>query len=1334
MKRLIMGVAAILFASWVAVHFDRLTGDQDGLIRFVLGTVLSVLILFRLRPVIEAAPRIPGWIMPLLVGAGTLFTVVGGIIFGTHQFEWLGIVLLVSGCLLWALPEGWVRNILPSMILLYWIHPLPGRVFGQFQLLMQSLSVKGSELLLHCFNVRIWADDFILNSGFQTFGVPDSCSGMRTAVTVLLCTFGVAMLFRLRWFETAAFLVLGVAQVLLINIARITAMVMFAPRMQKDWADHFLHDTLGIFLLVTILLVQGEMSWWKFFKERRRKHALGLARGHIERFADKKNLPQIWRTLLSGGLLAAVLAGVVGAIGFAAYKHRPSHRSAMIAGVAEALIETDPSKAASAIESALRLTPGNRELLSMRVNVMVRRGRYESALKEFSRRPGNLSVQDSVLKSWALMALKREEEAIAIVNGLSALDRELPGVAMVRAEYAARRERPEECAQYVVQAAPLHVLIRRVRSLFPYLAAHEQWRAIASCDSPVPFEDLDQALISIHANLQVEDLDAAGDLVQTVLQEWPDDPRSAAFCLGSLFTLATKRSGGPWEGLFARKLKSSIQKLSPDLLSAQIGYAFQLGRPDLAWLTYARLQALDATDPSLFMSRARFAGAWFMFRRQQVGVGASTAKEQINLEPFFMLSHETSPFRQFWEAVPHAADIARGNAASFRQASMQRCLEELEKRAAAGGTSLRMDLMYPTALAMLGRFDEAHERLDSIAKRFPEQRQDVLLQHALLYDQQGRWQDSYEALTKYRVKERMPLTAELVFINALMNLNLGSAAFEVARHAEEMFPGNPQIAVARAGIWDSFGAKEEALFELAKSGGKADSAITVQLLYDSGRLLEAEKVSQALGVKIKRRAESKQSLTPPLAEISVVRMDLPAITPEQIQKELGQIDAALGAASSPFLRGLLEQEKRWLQMQDAPLDAALAKCMEAGRNPLEQATILHRFVVHLARRQRYDDARQAIAKAVELTPRSNLLRRMLTSLSKGDRKVIEEARAECPLDPELWIASIVARARAEGTGSWMRAEMEMATAQDLYAPSAIVRAGDYMMRSGQYDAAELAARYGLARGRGYLPTYGLAIKCAVKKKDLRWALATCLAGIEQAADPTPFYKVIVEIKATDKSVDVELVHALEVLKDKQPENSVWGERLGQAYFQLGEPQRALALLGPLIHEGGSSLHVQSMLMAAEAARLEGVLVRGVEILEAAHAMYGDRVKILNNLVYYLAQNPATLPRARELLPELLEKGKDSFVVLDTAAMVFLRSGQVQESRSYMDKALALLRSDDYAAMEVRLNSAEVAFRAGDLKRARKEALEVRKDKNLSKMLDLRARKMLDSITEAESSR
>jgi len=60
---------------------------------------------------------------------GTLATV-GGLIFGVHQFEWLGVVLVLYACLRWALPARFSLDILLALFLVYWIHPYRGRFSG----------------------------------------------------------------------------------------------------------------------------------------------------------------------------------------------------------------------------------------------------------------------------------------------------------------------------------------------------------------------------------------------------------------------------------------------------------------------------------------------------------------------------------------------------------------------------------------------------------------------------------------------------------------------------------------------------------------------------------------------------------------------------------------------------------------------------------------------------------------------------------------------------------------------------------------------------------------------------------------------------------------------------------------------------------------------------------------------------------------------------------------------------------------------------------------------------------------------------------------------------
>jgi len=242
--------------------------------------------------------------------------------------------------------------------------------------------------------------------------------------------------------------------------------------------------------------------------------------------------------------------------------------------------------------------------------------------------------------------------------------------------------------------------------------------------------------------------------------------------------------------------------------------------------------------------------------------------------------------------------------------------------------------------------------------------------------------------------------------------------------------------------------------------------------------------------------------------------------------------------------------------------------------------------------------------------------------------------------------------------------------------------------------------------------------------DARWAEACAINGIENAQDPTPFYKTLVDIKAARRQVDNDLLAALEYLQDKVDAEPRWAETLGRVYFQKGDMRRALSIFGSVMEGNTKGVSIQTLVLAAEAARRDAKVGRAVKILEAAYAMQPDRLSVLNNLVYLLAQNPQTLPRARALMPKLLEIGSESFAVMDTAATVYLRSGDLDNAKVWMDKATAALKVDSYSANEVRLNAAELQMRRGEYDAAREAVETLRKDASRSDFVDQKARSLL----------
>jgi tetratricopeptide (TPR) repeat protein len=217
------------------------------------------------------------------------------------------------------------------------------------------------------------------------------------------------------------------------------------------------------------------------------------------------------------------------------------------------------------------------------------------------------------------------------------------------------------------------------------------------------------------------------------------------------------------------------------------------------------------------------------------------------------------------------------------------------------------------------------------------------------------------------------------------------------------------------------------------------------------------------------------------------------------------------------------------------------------------------------------------------------------------------------------------------------------------------------------------------------------------------------------------------VKTVRKNPDADLLAALEYLRRQFPEEFQWSEHAAWVYFQKGDMRRSLSILGPLIGGNLRGMRVQSLLIASEAARIEGIQKRAVGILEAAHAMYPEKASILNNLVYNLAQDQATVARARELLPGLLQIGGDSYAILDTAAFVYLRSGQLERAREYMRRALTAAGDADYGVHEVRLNAAEILLRSGDYTAARQQIQGVRQDKTRSELVDMRAVELLREL-------
>jgi len=1309
-KRIVLIFAAGLLLTWIATHFRLLVGTQNGFLRFALTLTFSLLILWRPKQQVGShVCPLPNWIIVTALVMGTAGAI-GGLVFGIHQIEWLGLILLVLACLELALPPVYARDAALALFLLYWAHPLPSQVFGPLQLAMQRLSVRGAEWFLHLLNVRVWADGMILRTGFTDFEVPAWCSGMRTATAVFLLVMGLGILWGLRWYECLVLQVVGLAHALFLNILRLAAMVWFTPRGAPAWALKFLHDTGGILLIAAVFLVYLELRLWERWRVRRRRRREDLPPGLIPVLSEK---PPFWSALsrkkwaLGSSAVGLLLIGAI------VYKSRPSHRLNMLRDVAVYLREAGKLEDAQRVACIVREGfPEDQEWNMTYVRLLLLRGKCAEVLEELERLPrpkDSAPVPErEVVRAYALMGLNRLEEAAAVVEKLPEdLCHHNPRLAIILAEWGSWAKDPEKVAEYIVPAANYLPNTPRIRALYPYLRAHRKWEAIVNSDTALPYDDIVQALAAMEAYMNLNISSGVAKILIQAESAWPDDPR----LLEPLFFMAVKGGPGDWEQRFSAHLARCLRTVDDvEVLFRVFDKAFELRRPDLAWALYRRIERLDPEHPALALAVAKFGAQWFDFQRRHLGFSAARPYETLDLRLFYYLANMTERWRKLCDFIPLGKELSQRDVLAVRKASLERALSEFQRRDKQGKLSLDFQYEYVKALDMAGKSEQARDLLSKIAKTYPESATANRLLLSEIYERAGDWQNVYEVLRDYLMTAAPPQPEPVLRLcRALLELRLGVAALYTAGEAVRLFPQSGQAAARLAEALIHFDSHEEALAVLLQRRPwrqREMDLLEAQALFATERYVEGETFCRAAFMFPSDNLRNQpQRLVPAPAELALLWHRAAIPSSREFSQNARTLSENLRKTTSPFLKNLVQL---WLECcetggNDASSDQT--RWEACGRDRVEKAVALNQLTILLCWQERWAEARAAAVAATRWLPESPLLWRALIGLSGADPQVIREAREACPRDSEIWLAELVAATSARrtadnngyGSEDWALDMVREATKRGTVTPGAMTRAGEYLLRMSMPRAADLAARDAVARARGLLPAYVLGVRCALLEKDKPWAVTCVKKAIEAAVRPPAFfYRKLVELKATEDPIttDSDLVEALRNLRRQEPENPLWPQILGYVTFLRGGPERIHAL-----HEMTTSVEAGAtnkipFTVAAEAARYLGNRERAIGLLRRGLKEHPEDLALLNNLAYVLAEQESGVAEALTLVPTLLKLGGQNPQVLDTVAMVYLAAGDLEKALPISKHVAQKVSQGSSLWFRAHLVQADVALRQG----------------------------------------
>jgi exosortase/archaeosortase family protein len=1324
LRKIVSFSAIALFGAWIFDNLDWLRSDEDLVARFILGGVLFVAILF--RPKGEQASAGPAWIVPVAMVTGTVMAMVG-IIAPINQFEWVGILVLIYACLRWSMRPRFTRDLGLGLVLFYWVHPMPGHAFRILQLKMQRWSVQGTEWLLHCMNQAAWADGYVLRTGKNIFEIPAICSGMTTAVTVLLFSLGVGLLLRFRWWENVVFVLLSLVQVLALNILRITHMVFASDRMPREWAENFLHDTLGLYLVVSLFLVGAEASAWRAVRLRRKEvHDLREA-GEVEHEEKATVLPKFWRIVVRGAGRGLVIILLVGAVFVAVVKRRDYHRSEMVARTMEALIATDLTRAEAAAREVLRLNPQNDDMRTSLCRVMLSREKFEAALVELDQIPEkSWDVEENVLRAWAFLKIGRVEESVALIDEIGMPGMLMPGLNMLKAEIAATEDDPAVASENIIQASIQPQMLERVRGLYPYLASREQWKAIAESDRAVPYSHISHALAAVFAHLRVRNFEDASTALDMSVTYWPDEP----VFLDGLMAVAAAIPGGDSEARFEDHFKRTYGGLGADELGAYVEKCFKLYRPDLAWLAYRRLLVVDPDHPGVIVLPALSGHNWFRFRSSSAGIKSVSEFDTADLRGLYRFTRHMTPLNHLWDNVPLGDELSGDDVDAVVADYLRRGLEQVSQLAEAGELAGRMRELYPDLLARSGQYDLAHRMLDEFEADVPEKRPFVRLKHAELYQQQSQLDEAYEAVRDYfATAEAGPnLLAHVIMLSSVAEFRLGAYGMAVADEAADIFPDVPQVGALYVAMLESLGVSEQALFVARNTDMDFEPQRIGRLYYNTGRFSEAERLSKAHGFALPVPAPALQRLFPEPAEWVLARRWGVTARGDALQSLTEELRDRVAASKSAYFNDLTKLKLEWLRATDRSQLGEMGEWERIGRDGNEKGVALHELIVLLAQEERFEEAKLVAQRALHFMPRAVVLWRARIMLSGGDLETVREASRLRPYDPEIWLARILVEAKDEQAQEWFLEYLE--GSKGKIAPATMARAGDYLFRVGKIAAANEAARQSIDSGQGLIMASMLGLRCAISTMNVDGALECAGGGAREAVEAWPFYMAVVDIKISQNIMDADLEQALNHLAERFPGDIRWVEGLMEVYYRQGRMKRVVDLFERVAKRTPRRLDAEIYILAAEAARQAGNGRHAAQIAARAYAIYPGKVKVINNLVYYLSSRKETLLKAKEIMEtRLLANIEGSFATLDTAAAVYLRLGDFKKANAYINKALALVEPVDLAWPEINVNAAEIMIALRRYDDAHARLMAVRRDSKRSNTLDQRINRLLMVISQ-----
>lgn len=280
---------------------------------------ISMFLIWQKRDALQRSAFQGSWLGIAVIIIGILLLAAGRLssIFSITAYA---MVLSITGLALSLVGQTALRNIAIAFLMLLFMVPLPGFLYGTLSNQLQLLSSSIGVWFIRLFGISVYLEGNVIDLGTMKLQVVEACSGLRYLFPLMTLGFIAAYFFKTSMWKRAVVFLSTIPITVFMNSFRIGVIGILVEHFGESQAEGFLHDFEGwiIFMACTAVLL---LEMWLLTAFGQHKRPLGQVFG-IEMPARARKDAEVRRHPVSTPFLTAVVLFAVVAVAGAALPER----------------------------------------------------------------------------------------------------------------------------------------------------------------------------------------------------------------------------------------------------------------------------------------------------------------------------------------------------------------------------------------------------------------------------------------------------------------------------------------------------------------------------------------------------------------------------------------------------------------------------------------------------------------------------------------------------------------------------------------------------------------------------------------------------------------------------------------------------------------------------------------------------------------------------------------------------------------------------------------------------------------------------------------------------